>query len=116
MQKNYSQFKAMLSITKASLRASFRSPSTVIFTIGFPLIFILVFGFVGEGNGFSEDVALDKSSDTLNMVYAAIKSISVLNFKNKPDSLIKEDLEKGKIAAIIKIEKILRATQLTLFI
>ena len=49
MSAQYSQFKAMFAITRASLKAVFRSPSAVIFSIAFPLIFILVFGFVGGG-------------------------------------------------------------------
>lgn len=105
MEGKYSQVKAMLSITKASLRATFRSPSSVIFSVGFPLIFILVFGFIGEGGGFSVNVALDKTSDTSNPVYHAISNIQAINFKDKPDSLIKEDLEKGNLTALIKIEK-----------
>ena len=69
MEENYSQVKAMFSITKASLKATFRSPSAVIFSIGFPLIFILVFGFIGEGGGFSVNVALDKTSDTAQSMF-----------------------------------------------
>ncbi len=105
MQKNYNQLTAMLAITKASLRAIFRSPSAVIFSIGFPLIFILVFGFIGSGGGFSVDVAVAKNSDTLNPVYKAIKSIPGLNFVSKSDELINEDLEKGDITAVIYIQK-----------
>jgi ABC-2 type transport system permease protein len=105
MQGKYSQVKAMLSITKASLKATFRSPSAVVFSIGFPLIFILVFGFIGEGGSFSVNVALDKSSDTANPVYAAIKNIPAIHFEEKPDSLLAEDLQKGNLAAFIKIEK-----------
>ncbi|MEJ7673275.1 MAG: hypothetical protein WKF59_11305 [Chitinophagaceae bacterium] len=55
--KPYSQTTAMLAITKASLRAIFRSPSAVIFGFAFPLIFILVFGFIG-GGGVTVRVAL----------------------------------------------------------
>ena len=95
MEGRYSQFKAMLAITKASLKATFRSPSAVVFSIGFPLIFILVFGFIGEGSGFSLDVALDKSSDTANQVYPILKEIQGIHFVDKADSLLKEDLEKG---------------------
>lgn len=105
MERNYSQVKAMLSITKASLRATFRSPSAVVFSIGFPLIFILVFGFIGEGGSFSVNVALDKSSDTANPVYTAIKNIPAIHFEDKADSLVTEDLQKGNLTAIIKIEK-----------
>ncbi|CAN5133130.1 ABC transporter permease [soil metagenome] len=105
MEGTYSQVKAMLSITKASLRATFRSPSAVIFSIGFPLIFILVFGFMGEGGGFSVNVALDKTSDTTNPVYAAISHINGINFVDEPDSVLNEDLDKGNLTAFINIQK-----------
>lgn len=105
MEPKYSQLTAMLAITKASLKATFRSPSAVVFSIGFPMIFILVFGFMGEGNGFSVDVALDKTSDTANPVYGIIKQINGIHFIDKPDTLLKEDLEKGNLTAIINIKK-----------
>ena len=105
MEVKYSQAKAMFSITKASLKATFRSPSAVIFSIGFPMIFILVFGFIGEGGGFSVNVALDKGSDTTNPVYNAISNVPGIHFVDKPDSLLKEDLEKGNLTAFIAIKK-----------
>lgn len=95
----------MLAITRGSLKATFRSPSSVVFSIGFPLIFILGFGFMGNGGNFSLNVAMNKNSDTANPVYQALKHISGLHFQDKPDSLLREDLEKGNLAAIINIQK-----------
>jgi len=105
MEGRYSQFKAMFAITKAALKATFRSPSAVVFSIGFPLVFILVFGFIGEGGGFSYDVSLAKNSDTTNLLYFTLKHVSVLHFVDKSDSLIKEDLEKGNLTAVVNIQK-----------
>ena len=105
MQTKYNQLKAMLAITKGSLHSILRSPSAVIFSIVFPLIFILVFGFIGGGNGISLDVALNKNADTTNAFYNAIKNISTINFVKEDDLLLKEDLEKGNITAIINIVK-----------
>jgi ABC-2 type transport system permease protein len=105
MGRRYSQFQAMLAITKASLKATFRSPSSVAFSIGFPLIFILVFGFIGEGGGFSYDVSFDKNSDTTNELYLTLKNVPVLHFINKSESLLKEDLERGNLIAVINIQK-----------
>ncbi|WP_153798851.1 ABC transporter permease [Foetidibacter luteolus] len=105
MEKNYSQAKAMFAIAGASLKATFRSPSAVIFSIGFPLIFILVFGFIGGGSGISLDVAFNKQSDTFNMVYQGIKQVPAVKIKNKPETELKEDLEKGRITAIINIRR-----------
>lgn len=105
MKGRYSQVKAMFSITKASLRSTFRSPSAVIFSIGFPLTFIMVFGFIGGGTGFSLDVAIDKSSDTANPVYLSLYQVAGLNIVTKTDQELKEDLEKGNLTAILTIKK-----------
>ena len=106
MQTKYSQLKAMLAISKGSLRSIFRSPSAVVFSIVFPMIFILVFGFIGEGGGISLDVAISKNADTVNNpVYTAIKNIASIHIIKENDSLLKEDLEKGNITAVINIVK-----------
>jgi ABC-2 type transport system permease protein len=105
MQTRYSQVKAMLAISRGSLRSIFRSPSAVVFSIVFPLVFILVFGFIGESGGISLDVAISKDADTLNPVYNAIKNIPSIHIVTENDSLLKEDLEKGNITAVINIVK-----------
>jgi ABC-2 type transport system permease protein len=105
MQAKYNQLKAMLAITRGSLRSIFRSPSAVAFSIFFPLIFILVFGFIGENGGISLDVAVNKNSDTANPVYGALQSVTSIHFVKEDDSLLKEELEKGNIAAVVSIKK-----------
>src|SRR5580698_6247181 len=101
----YSQFKAMLAITKASLKAIFRSPQSVFFSMFFPIVLIVIFGAISSGGGLSVDVAVDKSSDTKNAVYAAIMNSPVLNVhKGSEDSLI-DMMKKGKITALISINK-----------
>lgn len=105
MTGTYSQAKAMFAITRGSLRATFRSPSAVIFSIAFPLIFILVFGFIGGGGKVSVNIAFDGHTDTTNPIYQAIKNIAALHVVNKSDAEIKEDLEKGRLTAVINIEK-----------
>ena len=105
--KPYNQFRAMFAITKASLRAIFRSPSAVIFGFAFPLIFILVFGFIG-GNGRTQTykVAIEENADTANALYKALintQGVSIIRYHDK-DSLI-DDMEKGKLAGIINIQK-----------
>ena len=105
MSVKYSQFTALWSITKASLRALTRSPSSVVFSLAFPLIFILVFGFIGGGSKISFSVAMDKASDTANPVYATLKSIPGITIVNKADAALKEDIEKGRITAVVNIRK-----------
>src|ERR1700739_570858 len=97
--QQYSQLKATLAITKASLKAIFRSPSAVIFSFLFPLIFILVFGFIGDSGGVpAYKIAIDKNCDTTNALYDSIKSTNrfkIVSFAN--DSDLQVSMRKGKI-------------------
>lgn len=95
----------MLAITKASLRAILRSPSAVVFSFAFPLIFILIFGFIGSGGRMLFTVSIDKTSDTTNAVYQAIKSVPGISIVNKSEQQVKEDLEKGRLTAVLKVAK-----------
>ncbi len=104
MNRPYNQFRAMLAITRASLRAIFRSPSAVIFSLGFPLVFILVFGFIG-GSGPSVDIALKNPKDTSNYVIRALLGSSIVQLKSEKDTAsIRVDLEKGRIAAVVSLD------------
>lgn len=95
----------MLAIARAGLIAIFRSPSAVAFSFAFPLIFILVFGFLGGGGKISIRAAFASGTDTTNYLYSIIKTIPGLRIIEKPEVEIKEDLEKGRLTAIIAIEK-----------
>lgn len=95
----------MLAITKASFRSIFRSPSAVVFSIAFPLVFILVFGFVGGGSRVSLRISFNKNSDTTNAIYQALKSVSGISIVRKDEKLVQEDLEKGRLDAVINLQK-----------
>jgi len=107
----------MWAITKASLRAIMRSPSAVIFSIFFPLIFILVFGFVGNGGGPSYRIVLDEQSDTTNAILDSIrqyKNVRFITYKNSEE--LNSDLIKGRITGILNIEKQASGTDAPKFI
>lgn len=97
----------MLAITKASLRAMFRSPSSVIFGFAFPLIFILVFGFIGNSGGVKNfRVALDANADTANALYAALKNTPGIHIIRYSDTAkLRADMAQGDLAGIINIQK-----------
>jgi ABC-2 type transport system permease protein len=106
MSAKYSQIRAMLAITKGSLKAILRSPSAVVFSIAFPLIFILVFGFIGSGSGKqSVKIAIDPISDTTGPVYAALTNVSSIKVVKGSVSALQQDLEKGKITARVAVVK-----------
>ncbi len=106
MQK-YSQTRAMLAITKASLKAIFRSPSAVVFSFVFPFVFILVFGFIGNsGTAPVYRVVIDRDCDTSNAFFDSIKlssRIRIVSFKS--ESELQNNIVKGKIAGVLKISK-----------
>jgi ABC-2 type transport system permease protein len=104
MANQYNQLRAMLAVTKGSLRAIFRSPSSVVFSIFFPLIFIVVFGFIGSGGGPSYRLYLAPEGDTANAVVQALKNmkgIRFIQYENK--AMLQSDLVKGRIAGILDV-------------
>jgi ABC-2 type transport system permease protein len=106
MSANYSQIRAMLAITKGSLKAILRSPSAVVFSIAFPLIFILVFGFIGGGNGKqSVKIAIDPISDTTSPIYAALTNLSSIKIVTGSADTLQQELEKGIITAQVAVVK-----------
>src|SRR5690349_17122551 len=104
-QKPYSNTKATLAVAKASFRSILRSPSAVVFTLAFPLIFIIVFANIG-GGGVTVDVGVAKTSDTVGPFYQALKNIKVVNLiQDQTTAEMNTNLSKGSIDAIINIQK-----------
>lgn len=105
MNVKYNQYSALWAITKASLTAVLRSPSAVIFSLAFPLIFILVFGFIGGSGKVSFSIAVNKNSDTINPVYRSLRNVPGIKIVSKSATELTEDLEKGRLTAEIDIQK-----------
>jgi ABC-2 type transport system permease protein len=101
----YSQFVAMLAIAKASLKSIFRSPSAVIFSFLFPIIFILVFGFLSSTTPVIK-VAFAEQSSTQNELYSKLLEKSNLKIKAQPEKISMQELEKGHITAILNIKEV----------
>lgn len=102
---SYSHTKATLALAKASFRSIMRSPSAVIFTLAFPLIFILVFGFLGNG-GTKIDVGVDPNSELNNPIIENLNKIGMIRLlKDKSKKDFDDLLEKGNIDALINIKK-----------
>lgn len=95
----------MFAITRASLRAIFRSPSAIIFSFAFPLIFILVFGFIGGSGRISVRVAFDKDTDTTSAMYRAIVGMEGVRLARGNEKQLHNELEKGRLHAIIAIRE-----------
>jgi ABC-2 type transport system permease protein len=103
----YSQARAMFAITKGSLRSILRSPSAVVFSFVFPFIFIIVFGFIGNGGGMqSYNIVFAKDTDTSNILFQVLNKVPVFKIKNfNTEEELKMAQQKGKVAAVISIYK-----------
>ena len=104
MQKPYSQLKATLAISKASLISIIRSPAAIVFSIIFPLIFILIFGFLNGSDSYNIKIAFAENSNKNNPVYFAIQQIPTVKIVQDDFLQNYKKLEKGKIVAIIDIQ------------
>ncbi len=103
MSKKYSQITAMLAIMRASLRAAFRSPQGVFFSLFFPIVLIVIFGSLGRNSGVNVDVAFDEKTDSANIIYQAINKNSLFDIKKGSTEHINDLLKKGRITAKIRI-------------
>ncbi|QIL38517.1 ABC transporter permease [Pedobacter sp. HDW13] len=101
----YSNTTATLALAKASFRSIMRSPSAVVFTLAFPLIFILVFGFLG-GGGTHIDVGITPGSDINNPVIGMLEKTGMIRLvKDKPKAEFDKLLEKGNVDAMIDVHR-----------
>lgn len=95
----------MLAVTKASLKATFRSPQAIFFSLFFPIVLIWIFGSLAGNGKASVSVAFEKNVDTSGILYQALRSNPVLKFVEDSNRDIEDDLKKGRISAIIGISK-----------
>lgn len=105
-QRSYSQLRALWAITKASFKAIFANPAAIFFSLMFPIIFVLIFGAFGNGGGVSYRIALEKPADTADYFYKGLKlipGVKIIEYKDTAER--RKDLIKGRLTAILNIEK-----------
>lgn len=103
-QQPYSQFKAMMAITRAAFRSITRSPSAVVFSIAFPMIFILVFGFISGGR-MKMKLAVT-SQATVHPLIETLKKIPTLSITFSSDTaLLTKELSKAHFDGLISYNK-----------
>ncbi|MCD0490454.1 ABC transporter permease [Pedobacter sp. MC2016-14] len=105
MKQKYNHTTATLALAKASFRSIMRSPSAVVFTLAFPLIFILVFGFLG-GGGTKVDLGITPGSNRQNPVIKALEQSSVIRLStNLKQEELDNGLLKGNLDGVIDVQK-----------
>ncbi len=96
----------MMAVSKASLLATFRSPQSIFFSLFFPIVLIWIFGsLAGGGSAPSVDVAFEKGIDSTSVLYQQLAHDPFLKFADRTKKDVEDELRKGRLAAIIDIQK-----------
>ena len=100
------QLRASFALAKASLTATLRSPTSVVFSLLFPVIFIVVFGSMVDNTVVQLKIALAPGCDTANVIYKTITSIKNITIDRSLSSLDATNaLQKRRLTAIVDIKK-----------
>jgi ABC-2 type transport system permease protein len=102
----FKRSEAVFALAKASLKAILHSPISVVFSLLFPIIFIVVFGSMVDTRMVQLKIALAPGCDTANPIYKAIAKMNNITIDS---SLLPTDannaLEKGSLTAVMDIKK-----------
>jgi ABC-2 type transport system permease protein len=98
------QIKAVLTLAKYSLLATLRSPTSVVFSLLFPIVFIVVFGsLIGDQTPILK-LAVAPGCDTANLPFNAIGNIPSITLERGLSAEEQSDaLKKGRLAGILAI-------------
>src|ERR1700744_4102606 len=104
MIQGFNQIRAVLILSKYSLLATLRSPTSVVFSLLFPIIFIVVFGsMIGDQTPMPR-LAIGPECDTSNLVFRAIAAVPSIALKRGMTPAEQSDaLQKGQLTAILTI-------------
>jgi len=105
MSHRISQVRAAITVSKFSLISTLKSPTAVVFSLLFPLIFIVVFGaMVGNKGPQVMSVAITANSDTSSPVYKALQKVPLIKLETNPSAEWQADaLKRGKVGGILYI-------------
>lgn len=106
MSQPYSQSKALWAITRASFKAIFAHPSAIVFSVLFPIIFVLIFGAFGRGGAPVYRIAIAEGCDTTNVFFQSLKLNPQLRIINYPDTIARnKELLKGRLSGVVCVKE-----------
>jgi ABC-2 type transport system permease protein len=104
------QLRAFWALTKASLLGQIRNFSTLFFGFLFPIVFIAIFGFLGNATT-KVTLGVAPGTDTQSPVYQALAHIPAVTLQQGDQATLDQQLKKGQIDAIISITAVQRPAQ-----
>jgi ABC-2 type transport system permease protein len=85
------------------LRSTLRNPASLFFSFLFPLIFILLFGFLGDGTN-TRTIYLYKGYDKESVIIKTLEKLPGITINDsKSDEELQKSLEKGQVSAAVRI-------------
>jgi ABC-2 type transport system permease protein len=98
------QLRAVLALSRYSLLATLRSPTSVVFSLLFPIVFIVVFGSMIADQTPLMKLAIAPGCDTTNVIFQAIEKIPSITLKKDLSPAEQSDaLHKGRLTAVMNI-------------
>jgi ABC-2 type transport system permease protein len=98
------QLKATLVLSKYSLLATLRSPTSVVFSIAFPIFFIIIFGSLVGDKGGPIKVAVSPGCDTANLIYRTVEGLGAVKLvKGLTAAEITAEMKQGTIGTELNI-------------
>ncbi|MCF3111898.1 ABC transporter permease [Niabella sp. CC-SYL272] len=100
----YRQSRALWAITKASFKAIFSQPSSLFFSLLFPIVFILIFGAFTDRPPAARSVAIDPLGDTTGVFLDSLMNSGFMRVVSYKDTVTRNaDLTRGKLDAVLRI-------------
>lgn len=104
MNKKPSQLRAYLALSWYAFRAQTRNPATFAFGFIFPLVFITVFGLIGNSTQ-KFNLGVPKESSLSNPVVQAVERQSFVVVEHDSKANLEAELKRGKLSGILDVEQ-----------
>lgn len=102
--KKPSQSRAFVSLAWYAFRAQTRNPATFAFGFIFPIVFISIFGLIGNSST-KLSIGIPHSSDTTNPIVQTLEKQSFVQVKKGDQVLLEKQLKQGKLAGIVRVDR-----------
>jgi ABC-2 type transport system permease protein len=103
------QWPAFVAVTRAAFLSQVRNVATFFFGFLFPLVFISVFGLLGNG-GTSVKLGVTDGSDQRSPVYLALSHISAVQISHGSAADLEARLRRGQVDGVLTIVAVARAS------
>src|ERR1700733_7404390 len=98
------QIKAFFVMTKYFFLAQTRNPATFAFGFLFPVVFICIFGLIGNSSQ-TLTIGLPSNSDQTNPIIKTIKQEKFVTTQVASESQLENSMKQGKLSGIVSVQQ-----------